>query len=299
MRYSKKILNALLLLERGDVVYSKDLGRLSDELYRRGHFKSSYRGRYTYYQVRDIEAFKHDLVTIDESFRDLPTLLSLFDKGDDMTRADMASYTGNSKIKRKRSFNGFLVNSYISIPAGIGKFQVQIEPIEGTFTFVYDWKNFSISENVVIIGIENSENYEKIREQRSIFEDAVEELTGNRNTPILFVSRYPQENSSSDLRNWLMSIPNKYIHYGDFDLAGINVFHYEFYKYLKERSSFLIPKNIENLTAKGSRKRYDSQKIYWDITSPLDDVQNLIDLIKKYKRCYDQEGLETPKNTEL
>lgn len=293
MRYSKKIIKTLILLEKGEVVYSKDLGRLSDELYRRGHFKSSYRGRYTYYQVRDIEAFRRDLVNIDESFRDLSTLLSLYDKGGDMTRADMASFTGDSKIKRKRSFNGFLVNSYTSIPARIGNIQTKIEPIEGTFTFIYDWRHFSIPANVVVIGIENSENYETIRQQKAIFEYAVQKLTGNRDTPILFVSRYPQENSSADLRNWLMSISNKYIHYGDFDLAGINVFHTEYYKYLKERSSFLIPENIEYLTANGSRKRFDSHKNYWNISSPLSDVQDLIDLIKRHKRCYDQEGLET------
>lgn len=291
MIYSKKIINALILLERGEVVYSKNLGRLSDELYSRGHFKSSYRGKYTYYQVRDIEAFKCDLVNIDESFRDLPTLLSFYGKGDEITRADMASYTGNSKIKRKRSFHGFLVNSYTPIPARLGDIHIKIEPIEGTFSFIYDWKHFSIPANVVVIGIENSENYEKVREQKSIFEDAVQKLTGDRNTPILFVSRYPQENSSSDLRNWLINSPNMYIHYGDFDLAGINVFHTEFYNYLKERSSFLIPNNIEYLTVNGSRKRFDSQKRYWNITSPLEDVQNLIDIIKRHKRCFDQEGV--------
>lgn len=298
MRYSKKIINTLILLERGEVVYSKDLGRLEDELYRRGHFKPSFRGQYTYYQVRDIEAFKRDLVNIDESFRDLSSLLAIYNKSDDMSRADMASYTGNSKIRRKRSFNGFLVNSYQPINATLLNHHYIVNPTEGTFTFIYDWRNFSIPDNVVVIGIENSENYEEIRLQKTIFEDAVEKITGNRATPILFVSRYPQKNSSTDLRNWLVSISNKYIHYGDFDLAGINVFHTEFYKYLKERASFLIPNNIEQLTANGSRKRFDSQKIYMNITSPLADVQNLIDLIKRYKRCYDQEGLENTKNIE-
>lgn len=295
MRYSKKLINALILLEKEEKVYSKDLGKLSEELYQRGHLKPSYRGQFIYYQVRDVEAFKLDLVNIDESFRDLTSLLALYDKGDSITRAEMASITGNSKIKRKRSFNGFLVNSYIPILARIGDIQTKIDPIEGTFTFIYNWRHFSIPANVVVIGIENSENYEMIRQQKTIFEDAVEKVTGSRDTPILFVSRYPQENSSSDLRNWLINNSNKYIHYGDFDLAGINVFQTEFYRHLKERSSFLIPKNIEYLTAKGSRKRFDSQKKYMNITSPLADVQNLIDLIKRYKRCYDQEGIEQQK----
>jgi len=35
----------------------------------------------------------------------------------------------------------------------------------------------------------------------------------------LFVSRYPQT-QSKDLLNWLQSIPNPYLHFGDFDLTG-------------------------------------------------------------------------------
>ena len=292
MRYGKKIIKSLILLEKGEKVYSKDLGNLAEMLYQRGHLKPSFRGQYTYYQVRDCEAFKRDLITIDESFRDLQQLLSLYEKGNDISRAEMASYNGNSKIRSKRTFNGFMINSYTPIYALLNHKEYNVMPTEGTFTFVYDWQNFSIPESVAIIGIENPENYEKIRLQKKIFERAVEKVTGDKNTPVLFVSRYPQENSSSDLRKWLMSIPNRYIHYGDFDLKGIDIFHTEFYKYLGDRSTFLIPDNIEQLIAKGIGERYNSQYKYRGIKSPLEDVQSLIELINKYKRCYDQEGLE-------
>lgn len=59
---------------------------------------------------------------------------------------------------------------------------------------------------------------------------------------ILFVSRFPQ---SLDLRLWLKDIPNSYVHFGDFDIYGIQIFLTEFQKYLGERSSFLIPVDIE------------------------------------------------------
>ncbi|MBE6257357.1 MAG: hypothetical protein E7103_05295 [Prevotella sp.] len=292
MRYGKKIIKSLILLERGEKVYSKDLGKFAEVLYQRGHFKPSFRGQYTYYQVRDMEAFKQDLINIDESFRDLQKLLSLYEKGGNITRAEMASYNGNSKIRNKRTFNGFMINTYTPINTMLNHREYNVMPREGTFIFVYDWRNFSIPENVVIIGIENPENYEHIRSQKRLFERAVEKITGDNETPILFVSRYPQENSSSDLRSWLISIPNKYIHYGDFDLKGIDIFHTEFYKYLGNRSTYLIPDNIEQLIANGHRDRYYDQYNYRGIKSPLKDVQDLIDLINKYERCYDQEGLE-------
>ena len=61
---------------------------------------------------------------------------------------------------------------------------------------------------------------------------------------VLFVSRYPQ---STDLRRWLCTISNHYLHFGDFDLAGIHIFLFDFQQYLgKERSSFLIPCDIES-----------------------------------------------------
>lgn len=291
MRYSKKIIESLSLLLKGETVYSGRLGELSDILCSRGHFDICFKRGKIYYMVKDRESFQIDLTKIDDSFNDVDKLLWILKNGG-LSRGNMASYNGNSKICKKRTFNGFLINSYQPIPATLLDRQYIINPQEGTFTFIYDWRNFSIHEDVVVIGIENCENYERIRTQRTLFEDAVEKVTGNRSSPILFVSRYPQENSSTDLRNWLMGIPNKYIHYGDFDLKGIHIFHTEFYKYLGNKSSFLIPDNIETYIEKGIRKRYDAQYAYRNITSPLPEVQSLIDMINKYKHCYDQEAFE-------
>ena len=106
--------------------------------------------------------------------------------------------------------------------------------------------------------------------------------------PLLFVSRYPQ---STDLRNWLMGIPNKYVHFGDFDLAGIHIFLTEFYKYLGNRSEFLVPSDIEQRLAKGSPVRYNKQYgKYCALRTDIQYLQLLIDLINKYHRGYDQEG---------
>lgn len=291
MRYSKKIIESLSLLLKGETVYSGRLGELSDILYSRGHFDICFKRGKIYYMVKDKESFQIDLTKIDDSFNDVNELLRMYES-DKLSRGDMASYNGNSKICKKRTFNGFLINSYQPISATLLNRRYIINPQEGTFTFIYDWRNFSIHEDVVVIGIENCENYERIRTQRTLFEDAVEKVTGNRSSPILFVSRYPQENSSTDLRNWLMGIPNKYIHYGDFDLKGIHIFHTEFYKYLGNKSSFLIPDNIETYIEKGIRERYDAQYAYRNITSPISEVQSLIDMINKYKHCYDQEAFE-------
>lgn len=292
MAYNKTVLQSLIHLLRGDTVYHGKLGPLDDILFQHGHFKLSYKNGRRYYTVIDPEAFRIDLSMIDENLRDPDKLLQMYNNTNSLSRGDMASYNGNSKIKRKRTFNGFMINTYHPITTTLQGEPYTLNPIEGTFTFVYDWQHFSIPDNIIIVGIENPENYENIRCQKHLFEDAVEKISGVRTTPILFVSRYPQENSSADLRQWLMSIPNKYVHYGDFDLKGIHIFLAEFYKYLGDRASFLIPEGIEIFIKSGIRERYDAQYDYRNITSPIPEVQSLIDIIKKYKKGYDQEAFE-------
>ena len=160
--------------------------------------------------------------------------------------------------------------------------EFMVNPKEGSFLFVADWQSFLVPDDVVVVGIENMENFRMIRQQRKLFEQCIGTVR------LLFVSRYPQ---SIDLRSWLQTIPNRYVHFGDFDLAGINIFLTEFHAHLGARSSFLIPQDIEERIAKGSLERYNDQYARYNrITSDIKEVQALIDLINKYHRCYDQEG---------
>lgn len=79
--------------------------------------------------------------------------------------------------------------------------------------------------------------------------------------------------------------------FGDLDLAGIRIFITEFYRYLGERSSFLISPDYEERIKNGSRERYDVQ-----LTTTKNMIINdprlraLAACIHKYHRGYDQEG---------
>lgn len=199
-----------------------------------------------------------------------------------LTRAEIASETGNSKLVVVRSCPGFPVNTYEPISCMLNGREFMVHPQEGSFLFVADWQSFFIPEDVVVVGIENMENFRMIRQQRNLFEQCIGTVR------LLFVSRYPQ---STDLRSWLQIIPNRYVHFGDFDLAGIHIFLTEFHAYLGTRSSFIIPQDIEERLAKGSLERYNDQYARYNrISSDITEVQSLIDLINKYHRCYDQEG---------
>lgn len=268
------------LLAGEQVAGSRLNSKLLDELLAEGLLLVVSRGSRKSYRARDAEALKRFLVDKDERYRLLGVNAS-------DSRATMAAETGNSKLVMIRSCPGFPVNSYERVECFLGGDPFPVNPQEGSFLFVSDWKKFAIPEDVVVMGVENMENFRMIRKQRTFFEKYLH--NHDLSDKVLFVSRYPQ---STDLRKWLCSIPNHYLHFGDFDLAGINIFLYEFQQYLgKERSSYLIPADIESRLKFGSRKRYDEQcNRFKDIKSDILELQQLIDLIHHERKAYDQEG---------
>ena len=263
------------LISGEQVAGSKLSSKLLDELMAEGLLLVVAHGFRKSYRARDTEALKRYLIDKDESYRMLEVASA-------NSRASLAAETGNSKLMTVRSCPGFPINSYEPIECSLNGQPFSVNPPAGSFLFIDDWKQFAIPEDVVVVGIENMENFRMIRQQRMLFESELEAK------PLLFVSRYPQ---STDLRNWLITIPNKYVHFGDFDLAGIHIFLTEFHKYLGDRSVYLIPSDIEQQLAKGSQDRYDNQyPKYHTLHCDIPYLQSLIDLINKYHRGYDQEG---------
>ena len=266
-------IKALVLGEQ--VAGSRLNSKLLDELMAEGLLSVVIRGSRKSYRARDVEALKRYLIDKDESYRMLEVQSS-------DSRASMAAETGNSKLMTVRSCPGFPVNSYEPISCSLCDKEFVVNPPEGSFVFIDNWQHFSVPQNVVVVGIENMENFRLIRRQRKLFESVLEANS------LLFVSRYPQ---STDLRNWLMSIPNRYVHFGDFDLAGVNIFLTEFQKYLGTRASYLIPSDIGQRIAIGSATRYNEQYArFHHLRSANSELQALIDLINKHHRGYDQEG---------
>lgn len=268
------------LLAGEQVAGSRLNSKLLDELLAEGLLLVISRGSRKTYRARDTEAMKRFLVDKDERFR-------LFEANAYDSRALMATETGNSKLVMIRSCPGFPVNSYERVECFLGGEPFPVNPQEGSFLFVSDWKKFTIPEDVVVIGVENMENFRMIRRQRRFFEEYLH--AHGLSDKVLFVSRYPQ---STDLRRWLCTISNHYLHFGDFDLAGISIYLFEFRQYLgKERSSYIIPDDIESRLKSGSRKRYDEQcEHFKDIKSDILELQRLIELIHKERKAYDQEG---------
>jgi hypothetical protein len=203
-------------------------------------------------------------------------------KQSDSNRAEAIIVSSNSKLKHVRTFKGFLVNCYTPIQAKANDKEIVINPIDGTFQFIYDFENFAIPQDITVVGIENPENFRYIEQQKYLFD----------NIKPLFVSRYPQ-NQNKDLIKWLQSIPNKYLHFGDFDFAGIGIYLNEYKKYLADRATFFIPQNIGKMfEIYGNKELYDNQKSISDSKiieeRPLNE---LISLIHNHRKGLEQEIL--------
>lgn len=201
-------------------------------------------------------------------------------ENENSTRAELVKITTDSKKSKERAFKGFLVNSYSSIKAELNNETTIINPTKGSFVFIYDYESFKIPKEITVIGVENAKNFSQIQEQKYLF----------KNINPLFVSRYPQ-NQNKDFIKWMSSIPNNYMHFGDFDIAGIGIYLNEYKKHLSKKATFFIPENIKSVLRKnGNRERFDNQKINFKSDSIQESkILDLIEIIKLEKKGLDQE----------
>ena len=282
MKITASLIEKLIRLRNGESIPASQLrGEWVSELENDGVIVSTSHGSRRVLFVPQPESFIQALSAFDERLSDLDLMRDTLQAGN-TSRSVQASATGNSKLIAVRSCPGFPINTYQPIACLLNGREMILNPQEGSFMFISDWQSFSIPQDVVVVGIENMENFRMIRQQQALFERTIGPVR------LLFVSRYPQ---SSDLRSWLQTIPNYYIHFGDFDLAGIHIFLTEFHTFLGERSSFFIPEDIEQKLANGSLERYHVQYLkFKNLTTDIPVLQHLIDTINTYHRCYDQEG---------
>jgi len=227
------------------------------------------------YRLKSEPAFKQFLLDR-YNIKDLNQTFEIL-QAEDTTRSEQVKVSGDSKLKRHRTMKGFLVTSLEPIKAILNDKEFVINPPEGSFLYIYDYESFRIPDDVLVVGVENSENFRYLSLQTYLFPKQ----------RILFAARYP---ASGDFPKWLAMIDNKYLHFGDFDLAGIHIFLSEIYCVVGNRASFLIPDDIEERLKNGISERYDKQQQYKDMKIEDVNLKRLFLLIHKYRKGYDQEG---------
>ena len=267
-RFTISVAKKLLYMLEGRTLPSSSLPRwIVDELRIEGLITGITNGSRVSYRLTDTVAFGRYISDNYTSGTSLERWIEIFSgENKDLQRSML------------RTFRGFLVNCYEPVHARIGNSEFVISPPEGSAVFIQNPDEFHIPSDVTVVGVENGENFCRIRSQKHLFGD----------NKVLFVSRYPQ---SADLREWLIKIPNRYIHFGDFDLAGIYIYQSEFYKFLGDRASFLIPEDIEERLKSGNTGLYNTQYLRYKNLKIIDSRLNgLVKMIHHYCRVYEQEG---------
>lgn len=204
------------------------------------------------------------------------------------SRSEQVRLLGDSKAVMVRSCPGFPVNVIGPLSVRLEERKILLCPCPGSFLYISNFQAFRIPSDAIVVGVENMENFRLPELQTAVWEEIQEQYGEGGVPPLLLVSRYPQ---SRDLATWLQGIPNKYVHFGDFDLAGVHIYLSEFYARLGERAAFFVPDDIEKRLSNGSRERYDVQFERFGKMEVSDArVQRLVGIIHRHHRGYDQEG---------
>lgn len=271
--------NVLRMLHGESLPYGKFYSGFASDMLQEGIVITYSRGTRTYCQIPNPERVRVFLAQACDIHIPLEEWIALKEREEAPSRAEQVNAFGNSKNQKVRSFPGFLLNCASPVEATLSGNPITLMPRQGLSYFIDDFQHFRLPKEVVVVGVENGENFRQPEAQQYLFADR----------PFVFVSRYPQ---SADLRTWLQQIPNHYLHFGDFDLAGISIYLSEFYAYLGERAEFFIPADIEErLRDYGNRRLYEKQYPRYQFRElPDKRLLPLIDLIHRYQAGYEQEG---------
>ena len=208
---------------------------------------------------------------------DIQEYIAYLDK-EEKDRTDVQKMLGGTKEEKTSTFQGFLVNSLKTVSYTLNGQKGSLPLIKGSYMFVSDYDTFQIDSDITIMYVENFTCFKQIERYVHLFEQG----------RYLFVSRLL---SSNAFKEWMKGIPNRYIHFGDFDMAGIDIY-LHFFDEIGGRASFLVPDDIEErITKHGNSSLYYSQEEkYKNIKVTDNRVQPLVDMINKYHMGYEQEG---------
>lgn len=184
----------------------------------------------------------------------------------------------STKTLRTASLQGFFIKAF-GTGISIGGSRLGLLPA-GAEYFLSDFSALEIQPEAMVVGVENPECFQKAARLLHLFPDG----------PLVFVLRF----YSNALLSWLESVGNPYLHFGDFDPAGIGIYCNEYLKRLGEgRCRFFVPENVETLIAGGQSELFDRQQSGWPPQGGIEqpDLLRLIDLINRYGKGVEQECL--------
>ena len=194
------------------------------------------------------------------------------------SRDIIQQYHNNSKAIVSKSQHGLYISSLKEIDIKLNGKVITILPNDGLGYFLFHTEEVEVFDDTIIVGIENYQVVWFAKRYTEFFD----------RPNILFIVTTPY------MLEWISHLENEYIHFGDYDLAGINIYLNKVVPRLQKsmKYSMFIPENIEYLIEKhGSRELYENQKQYSNLLTDDVEVARLVEIIVKYKKGFEQEAL--------
>lgn len=213
--------------------------------------------------VRTISAKRKKILVTEAFFQEYKDLENIQNA---TSRAELIALQSHSKIKKIAPQDGLYLNGNCEI------LNVKLPLFNKSAVFLKEIPE--ISKDILIVVVENFENLIFWEEQLRYFQKE----------NILFIFR------NKMMLKFIENIENKIIYFGDFDLAGIDIFQTQVL--VKNKNiEFFIPQNIEeDIKQYGSRELFTKQfSKYKNIKSQDSKMQNLIDIIIKNQKGIEQE----------
>ncbi|GIT99724.1 hypothetical protein TSL6_02310 [Sulfurovum sp. TSL6] len=196
----------------------------------------------------------------------------------DASRGNMLESSTRDKEKQIGTQTGIYLKSTFALEIYQGISVPANADIDGLSYFLTDYTQIVLDKDICIIGVENSENLMKISSQIHLFSGY-----GSR---LLFMLVNPS------MLNLLPGTDNKYVHYGDFDYAGISIYLHKIKTKLKGKSEFFVPDNIGQLLKDGDSTKYFQHKhLEKSITGSEEKIDMLIESIRSLQKTAYQEAL--------
>ncbi|MCF8233040.1 MAG: hypothetical protein K9J27_12735 [Bacteroidales bacterium] len=237
-------------------------------------------GRRYQYVVDSPDALIHYLA-VNYQVHSLERYLDLFDR-EFVSGEEALQATYSTKTRRSHVMSGFFMESTEPVELRYGSETLKLPAPNDAGIFLFSPQKLDIPRHITIVGVENPEVFRKIRRLSACFTNY---------QPCLFVLRY----MSKGLVSWLQQIPNSYLHFGDFDPAGLALYINEYRANLQEsRCRFFVPQDIEeSIRNYGNRELYEKQ---YNATRNLDfqaypEIAPLASMIKKHRKGLEQEIL--------
>ena len=192
------------------------------------------------------------------------------------TRAELSNLGVSTKLKSVNPKSGLHINSPDGVSVLINNKEVVLSFPRGCALFVHKDAAIEIAEDILIVGVENFENISGVLQERDILPER----------KIIFMER------SRALQEFLKTVDNDFLYYGDIDRAGVFIFQTEYEHIVRGKSSFFIPPNIEKIIQeKGISDLHKThKKKYKNLVGNSDEIKAILRLMDTYGKTVEQEA---------